>query len=93
MCRAGITDSAAYLAKALETLGEYRIHHVSISIEGKRPLLSPNIGKIKESLATLLSMQSSDIGITATTGEDLTAFGRGEGLQAFVIVTAHKTGL
>jgi 2-C-methyl-D-erythritol 2,4-cyclodiphosphate synthase len=86
----GIKDSAAYLAKALESLGEYRILHVSIAIEGKRPKLEPYFGKMKESLAHLLSLHSADIGITATTGEGLTAFGRGEGLQAFAVVTAQK---
>ena len=86
----GIKDSTAYLVKALESLGEYRILHVSIAIEGKRPKLEPHIGKMKESLAGLLSLHSSDIGITATTGEGLTAFGRGEGLQAFAVVTAQK---
>ena len=90
MClRQGITDSRAYLEKAMESLGNYRISHVSIAIEGKRPRFEPVIGKIQESLANLLSLQSSDIGITATTGEGLTAFGRGEGLQAFVIVSAE----
>ncbi|MGB7569187.1 MAG: 2-C-methyl-D-erythritol 2,4-cyclodiphosphate synthase [Chitinivibrionales bacterium] len=90
MClRQGITDSRAYLEKAMESLGNYRISHVSIAIEGRRPRFEPVIGKIQESLANLLSLQSSDIGITATTGEGLTAFGRGEGLQAIVIVSAE----
>ncbi len=90
MClRQGITDSSAYLAQALESLGNYRISHVSIAIEGRRPRFEPIIGKIQESLANLLALQPSDIGITATTGEGLTAFGRGEGLQAIVIVSAE----
>jgi 2-C-methyl-D-erythritol 2,4-cyclodiphosphate synthase len=91
MClRQGITDSRAFLAKAIESLGKYRISHVSVAIEGKRPRFEPFIGKIKESLAKLLAIQLSDVGITATTGEGLTAFGRGEGLQAFVIVSAER---
>jgi len=91
MClRLGITDSKAYLAKAMESLGNYRISHVSVAIEGKRPRFEPVIGKIKESLADLLKIQPSDVGITATTGEGLTAFGRGEGLQAFVVVSAES---
>jgi len=90
MClRQGITDSRAYLAQALESLGNYRISHVSIAIEGRRPRFEPIIAKMQESLANLLALQPSDIGITATTGEGLTAFGRGEGLQAFVIVSAE----
>ena len=87
----GITDSARYLEKAMESLGSYSLTHASITIEGKRPRLEPHIAAIKVSLARLTGLTPSDIGVTATSGESLTAFGRGEGLQAFAIVTAaHK---
>ena len=85
----GITDSAAYVKAALATLRSFRITHVSIGIEGKRPVLSPYMDSIKTSIANLLGIKPSDVGLTATSGEGLTAFGRGEGLQAFVIVTAE----
>lgn len=91
MCRQGTIDSRAYLAKAMESLGAYRICHVSVAVEGKRPRFEPFIRDIKMSLAGLFSLQPSDIGMTATTGEGLTAFGRGEGLQAFAVVSAIKT--
>jgi 2-C-methyl-D-erythritol 2,4-cyclodiphosphate synthase len=87
----GITDSAAYLAKALESMRGYRICHVSVALEGKRPKFEPVINAIKASLARLLSLGQDDIGVTATSGEGLTAFGKGEGLQAFVIVSAVKS--
>jgi len=86
----GITDSRSYLFAALETLAAFRIVHVSISIEAKRPRLEPHINAIKSSLAKMLSLDGADIGLTATTGEGLTAFGRGEGMQAFVIVSARE---
>jgi 2-C-methyl-D-erythritol 2,4-cyclodiphosphate synthase len=86
----GISDSAAYVTAALQTLGTIRITHVSISVEGKRPILAPHIDPIKTSIAQLLGIKFSDVGLTATSGEGLTAFGRGEGLQAFVIVSAEK---
>jgi 2-C-methyl-D-erythritol 2,4-cyclodiphosphate synthase len=89
MCREGITNSAEYVKVALKTLGDYRITHASVTIEGKRPILSPHIDSMKKSIANLLDIQPRDIGITATSGEGLTAFGRGEGLQAFVIVSAE----
>lgn len=84
----GITDSRVYLTKALDTLKKYAITHISISIECKRPKLSPHIPTIKNSLAKLLSISNEDIGLTATTGEGLTDFGRGDGIQVFVIITA-----
>jgi 2-C-methyl-D-erythritol 2,4-cyclodiphosphate synthase len=86
----GITDSAEYLKVALRTLATLRITHVSVSIEGKRPHLSAHIDSMKKSIATVLGIQPKDVGITATSGEGLTAFGRGEGLQAFVVVTAEE---
>ena len=52
----GITDSRVYLQKALDTLTNYRITHVSISIEGKRPNLEAHIQDIKNSLAELLTL-------------------------------------
>lgn len=86
----GITDSTIYLREALATLGDWQVSHVSISIEGKRPRFAPFITVMKERLAELTGLAPSDIGLTATSGEGLTAFGRGEGLQAFCIVTARR---
>jgi len=88
MCRQGVTDSRAYVAKAVETLRTMRICHVSISIECKRPKITPYMEVMKQSIAALLGIDIVDVGITATSGEGMTAFGRGEGIQAFVIVTA-----
>ncbi len=92
LCRNGQTDSRVYLKKAVETLsvGGWKPTHVSISIEAKRPHLADHIPAIKKSVASMLSLQESDIGLTATTGEGLTAFGRGEGIQAFVVVSACR---
>lgn len=82
----GITDSSRYLEKALEYL-EGSITHVSVSIECSRPRISPFIQQIRESLSQLLGVPSDSIGITATTGEGLTAFGQGDGIQVFSCIT------
>ncbi|MFW5775415.1 MAG: 2-C-methyl-D-erythritol 2,4-cyclodiphosphate synthase [Chitinivibrionales bacterium] len=86
----GITDSAVYLRYALDTLGEFRLYHVSISVECSRPRLSQHIDAIKRRLGELLNLNPAAIGLTATTGEGLTAFGRGEGIQALVVATAQQ---
>jgi 2-C-methyl-D-erythritol 2,4-cyclodiphosphate synthase len=86
----GITDSRAYLEKAISTLGPYRLVHVSVCIEAKRPMLARRLPAMRKSLARLCSLTARDIGITATTGEGLTAFGRGRGIQAFAVVSAEK---
>ena len=88
----GITDCRVYLEKALDTLKDYKVTHLSLSIEGKRPNLEAHIQDIKKSLAAFLSLTPSDIGLTATTGEGLSEFGRGNGIQVFALITAQKTG-
>lgn len=89
MClKKGITDSREYLKEALKYLKDFKITHVSITIEGQTPKLSSRIGDIKKSLASLLGLSAGDISLTATTGESLTSFGQGKGLQAITVVTA-----
>ena len=86
----GIKDSREYLKVALEDLKKIKgasIVHVSMTIECKRPKLSPHIEKMRLSLSTLLDIPASHIGITATTGEGLTGFGRGEGIQVISLIS------
>ena len=88
MClREGITDSTAYLRRALGTLGTCQPVHLSVSVECARPKLAPHIPAIRAQLAGLLSLDVAHVGFTATTGEGLTAFGRGEGIFCTVILT------
>ena len=84
----GITDSAEYIKEALKTLENYRISHVSIAIECLAPRIVAHIEKMRYSIADILNIKIEDIGITATSGEGLTQFGQGKGIQAFVSVTA-----
>jgi 2-C-methyl-D-erythritol 2,4-cyclodiphosphate synthase len=84
----GITDSRVYVQEALKHLGNWRICHVSFSIECKIPKISPKIEEMKVSIAQLLTLEVQEVGITATSGEELTAFGLGEGIQVLCIVTA-----
>ena len=46
---------------------------------------------MKESIANTCKIKRSDVGITATSGEGLTSFGRGEGIQAITIITVSKS--
>ncbi len=91
MCKLGITDSSAYLKKALEDLSAlgYVVGHVSISIEGRRPKIYHHNRNICSSVANIMKLDPSQVALTATTGEGLNAFGRGEALQAFCVVSAN----
>ena len=84
----GITDSKAYLLEAMKYL-EKEICHISVSIECKTPHLEKIIPAMKENIASILNLKSSNIGITATTGEGLTDFGRGLGIQCFCIINVQ----
>ena len=88
LCRKdGITDSQVYLEKALKNLGKQSIVHVALSIEGKRPYFEEQIMEMKKSIASVLNIKPSAVGITATSGDGLTDFGCGDGLQCFCIMT------
>ncbi|PID99678.1 MAG: 2-C-methyl-D-erythritol 2,4-cyclodiphosphate synthase [Acidobacteria bacterium] len=92
MCKSGITDSLSYLAVAMEHLRAdgYAVNNVGISIEALKPKILPIEDKMKNTLAQAMDVDVSCIGINATTGEGLTAFGRGEGVQAFVMISIIK---
>lgn len=85
----GITDSGKYLQKALEYL-DGEIVHVSISIECRIPRITPAIPIMRANIARLLGISPCCVGITASSGEELTAFGRGEGIQVFSCVTVSS---
>jgi 2-C-methyl-D-erythritol 2,4-cyclodiphosphate synthase len=85
----GITDSSVYLREALKYLGDSRIVHVSVSIECLTPKITPKITEMRQSIARLLDIPENCIGITATTGEGLTQFGQGLGIQVFSCVTVE----
>lgn len=83
----GITDSSEYLKEAIKYLEACRIVHVSISIECLVPKITPRIPEIRQSISRLLDIPENCVGITATTGEGLTQFGQGKGIQVFSCVT------
>jgi len=88
MCRRGIRDSKKYLQVVLKKMRaeHFIIENLAIAVEGSRPKLEKHFPRMKKSLAKLLEIDSKKIGITVTSGEGLTAFGRGEGLQVFTVV-------
>jgi 2-C-methyl-D-erythritol 4-phosphate cytidylyltransferase/2-C-methyl-D-erythritol 2,4-cyclodiphosphate synthase len=92
MCENGIKDSREYVKVILKRMNDrnYEINNIGIMLEGKKPKISSYEDKIKESLARLLSLNEDKIGITATSGEEMTAFGKGIGMQCFCVVTLNK---
>lgn len=86
----GIKDSSIYLSEAQKYMKGITLHHISISIECLTPKLSMHMESMKENISNLLNIPVSHIGITATTGEGLTEFGRGKGIQVFVVASFSR---
>ena len=91
LCRKdGITDSQVYLEKAIEALKPQSIVHLAITIEGKRPYFGKKIQEMRENIAHAMHLRMDQVGITATSGDGLTDFGCGDGLQALCILTTMQ---
>lgn len=88
LCSAGVTNSEVYLRSALRFLHS-KIVHVSISIECKTPKITPKISNMRNNIARILDIGQSSIGITATTGEELTEVGKGNGISVICIITVE----
>ncbi len=87
----GIKDSTVYLAEAMKYLGKTQLLHLSLSFECARPKLQAYIPEMRKQLALLTGLSEKSIGITATSGEGLTAFGRGEGIFCTALLTADRS--
>jgi len=92
LCSKGIKNSAVYLKIVLEIIKEkgFKINNIGIMVEGKKPRLDKYEELIKEKIASLCNIEHTQVGLTVTSGEELTAFGKGEGVQVFSIVSLRK---
>lgn len=92
-CEKGVKDSSKYIQIVLKKIRQqkFKINSLGLMLECKNPKIDPLTNKFKKSLSTILDLSPARIGITATTGENLTAFGAGLGIQCFAIVSLIKT--
>ncbi len=92
MYNRGVTDSKEYLKVILNKLSEksLKINNISISIEAGKPKLEHHTDKIKDSLSKIMNLEKENIGITHTSGDSLTPFGRGRGMQCFAVVGVYS---
>lgn len=87
MCLQGVKDSRLYVAEALKTLKNRQIIHVALTVELKTPRLQSHCTAIRQSVADILGINAAQVGLTFTSGDELTDFGRGLGLQCFCVLT------
>lgn len=93
MYKKGIIDSKEYLKVALNFIKEkgFKVNNVSIAVEAKIPKISwEKQEAMKKVISQILKIKKEDIGITLTSGEELTPFGKGKGIQVLSMVSISK---
>ena len=90
-CR-GISDSQSYVKVFSGQMREagYKLSNVGVVLEAGKPKLEMFNYAIRQHLANLLGLKEDQVGLTITSGEKLTPFGQGKGVQATVIVLLEK---
>ena len=68
--------------KAMLDKGNWNIVNIDSTIVAEEPKLAPYVDQMKESISNALSIDKSQIGIKATTTEQMGFTGRGEGIAA-----------
>lgn len=86
----GITDSVVYLQRAVETLNNQKIVHVALSIEGKRPRFQEKIEAMREKISEAMGIDLLQVGISAISGDGLSEFGCGDGIQCFCVISTSE---
>jgi 2-C-methyl-D-erythritol 2,4-cyclodiphosphate synthase len=85
-------DSTILLARVVDLLKKetYTIGNIDCTLVLESPKINPHIESMKETLANILNIQMSDIGIKATTNETMGFVGREEGVCAYAVALIQK---
>lgn len=89
MLKKGVLNSQEYVRAIFKKVkGEkYKVRNVSISVEAKKPKITlKKVSLMKKNIAGFLEIKTEQVGITFTSGEGLTSFGKGLGIQAICVV-------
>ncbi len=68
----------------------YTINNIDSTIVAQKPKLSPYIDKMRERLSGVLYVDISRVNIKATTTEGMGFSGKGEGMEAYSVVSLLK---
>ena len=93
MFEKGITDSRKFLKIILARIKEkgLRVNNIAVCVEAKKPRLTrKQIQKIRTSLANLLDIAETVVGLTFTSDNGITPFGQGKAVQALVLASLLK---
>jgi 2-C-methyl-D-erythritol 2,4-cyclodiphosphate synthase len=81
-------DSKYFLREVIQMLHErgWWVGNADCTICLERPKVNPHVPEIKQVLASLMKVETSDVSIKATTNETLGYVGRDEGVCAYAVV-------
>ncbi|MGE4630382.1 MAG: 2-C-methyl-D-erythritol 2,4-cyclodiphosphate synthase, partial [Pseudohongiellaceae bacterium] len=87
---AGI-DSAELLERVLQLAdkNQFRLVNVDVTVIAQVPKLSPYRYELRDSLSSLLQMDSDRVNLKASTTEQLGYIGRKEGMACHAVVLMH----
>jgi 2-C-methyl-D-erythritol 2,4-cyclodiphosphate synthase len=68
----------------------FQINNVDCTIVAQAPKLAPHIEGMREKISRILEVETGCINIKATTTEEMGFAGRGEGMEAYAVVSLVK---
>ena len=85
-------DSKILLVRVIDLLKKenYTVGNIDCTLVLENPKINPHIDLMKRTLAPLLNIGISDIGIKATTNEKMGYVGREEGVCAYAVALIQK---
>lgn len=85
-------DSKILLTRVMELLKKenYSIGNIDCTLVLENPKINPHIDLMKQTLASILNVEITDIGIKATTNEKMGYVGREEGVCAYAVALIQK---
>lgn len=85
-------DSKILLDRVMDLLKKenYTIGNIDCTLVLENPKINPHIDTMKETLASILKIETTDIGIKATTNEKMGYVGRAEGVCAYAVALIQK---
>ena len=72
-------------------LDGYAVNNVDATVVAQKPKLAPYLNAMRDNLARVLEAPAASINLKATTTERLGFCGRGEGMEAFAVVSLVKS--
>lgn len=85
-------DSKKLMLEVKRVLSEegWQAGNIDSTVIAEKPKLAPHIAEMKTSIAHLLAISESQVGVKATTNEKLGAVGRREGMAALASVIIYR---